>query len=1248
MDGLQQIRRRQRHLGGSGATFGIAFLLSLLVIMAVGPVSARASQVQDIAGVLMYVGLPGEPNDATVSVSGGNYVIEDTGVGVAPIADATSTGGCDVSHPSGNIVSCPLATYTGGIFVFALDQNDAVSLAGLDGSVPSAIVNGGADSDTLTGGPGNDTLNGEGGGDTIDGGAGDDAINGGTGDDVSLNGGAGNDTLNGGFGNDTLEGGDDQDILVGGPGADTLGGGDGTDTADYSARGVGEPVVVTIGDGANDGNSTLDENSASPAGAEDDVQATVEKVVGGQGNDTLTGDDGDNILVGGRGADALDGGDGTDTADYSARGPSQPVTVTIGDSPPNDGNSTLDENSASPAGAEDDVQGTIEKVVGGQGDDTLTGGILDGGPGSDALLAPGTADYSNRTNAVNVTIGGVVPNDGEVGENDIVTTGNATGGSGDDTLIGDQATGNTLDGGAGDDTLSGGPLGTPSIFANFDDILIGGDGTDTADYSDRINAVSVTVGSPQAHRGNDGEVGIEIDDVKIDVENVIGGFGDDALSGTASDNILMGGPGNDALGGGRGKDTLIGGGGADVMDGGGEPDTVDYSDRSNPVIVTPGDGANDGEDTDGDGVADEGDEVLASVEGAIGGDGNDTLTGNDRHGVLSGGAGNDVLGGGSGDDILNGGPGNDILNGGPGPATADNDILNGGPGKDTADYSGRSARVVVGIGGDRYGEAGEGDRIEADVENITGGAGADALIGNGSANILTGGGNDDTLNGGGGGDTLEGEAGNDALDGGEGADMLKGGDGTDALNGGAGVDDLEGNAGNDTLVGGGGPDTLDGGPGTDTADYSARTNAVAVNLTTGSGGEAGEGDSLAGIENANGGSAGDVLTGNGAANTLVAGEGDDTLDGAGGPDTLLGGPDNDTADYSTRTAAVAVSLDGAAGDGEAGEQDNVGADVENVRGGSAADTLIGNASANTLIGNAGNDNLNGQGGFDALNGGPGNDALQGGTGNDALAGGDGADSLDGGSDNDALSGGAGNDVLSGGPGPASTDDDTLNGGPGADIADYSTRSASLTISLEGLTGDGQAGESDNVRGDIEQLRTGSGNDTIDSRNNDPNQVFCGAGADSVVADALAVDAVASDCEDVDRTATPTGIKILTSSARATRKNRVKIRVQCLDAELCKGRLSLRTKGKVRVSARRAARRRKLTLARRSFSIAPGKTKTVRLKLRRAARRALRRASKGRLKTRATVSPSKGVTSFKTNRRNVTVKKAKKKSSRSRR
>ena len=147
----------------------------------------------------------------------------------------------------------------------------------------------------------------------------------------------------------------------------------------------------------------------------------------------------------------------------------------------------------------------------------------------------------------------------------------------------------------------------------------------------------------------------------------------------------------------------------------------------------------------------------------------------------------------------------------------------------------------------------------------------------------------------------------------------------------------------------------------------------------------------------------DAMTGGGAVDTFVAGAGSDTYRGGGGQDIV---------DYSSRTAPLTVSLDGLANDGEAGEKDNVGSDVDVVIGGSAGDAITGSGGSNDLYG------------------GPGDDLLHGGSGNDRLFGGTGTDNLGGDGGNDTLDGGSGGDVLA--------------GGSGTDTADYSSRSAPLT------------------------------------------------------------------------------------------------------------------------------------------------------------------------------------------------------------
>ena len=152
----------------------------------------------------------------------------------------------------------------------------------------------------------------------------------------------------------------------------------------------------------------------------------------------------------------------------------------------------------------------------------------------------------------------------------------------------------------------------------------------------------------------------------------------------------------------------------------------------------------------------------------------------------------------------------------------------------------------------------------------------------------------------------------------------------------------------------------------------------------------------------------DTLIGGGQNDYLDGGANDDKLDGGTGDDQLKGGGGTDTADFSNRTYALTITLDGVANDGQVGSaHDNVFADVENVKGGSKNDYIAGNNGNNKLEGNGGNDTIYGNGGNDSLYGNSGNDYLGGNTGSDKLWGGSGNDTLDG------SDGSAANDVLYG-------------------------------------------------------------------------------------------------------------------------------------------------------------------------------------------------------------------------------------------
>ncbi len=388
-------------------------------------------------------------------------------------------------------------------------------------------------------------------------------------------------------------------------------------------------------------------------------------------------------------------------------------------------------------------------------------------------------------------------------DNVIVTTDDL-----DDAVTMGAAVASQLNGGAGNDTLTGGP-GRDGVF--------GGAGNDTLQ------------GGPAADYLN-GEQGQDVVAGGTGADLVIGDDGNDTLKGEDGRDRIGGGAGADALDGGAGDDELLGGPGADILAGGaGGHDLVTYGDRTAPVTADP-DGAPD------DGAAGELDTIASDVEdleGGIGGDalvggpGDSRLYGGDGNDTLQGGAGIDLLVGDTGDDTLRGGNGDDTLMGGgtrpdeeaqmvaacdgvdrlrgdAGDDTLDGgaygDAIAGGSGEDLVRYPRTSAVTVDPDGKADDGEAGEGDNVARDVEDIEGGAGADRLTGSAADNVLIGGSGADRLTGGSGGDELSGGAGPDTVSGGAGGDDLSGGNGKDQLNAGSDRDVVRGGAGRDTIA----------------------------------------------------------------------------------------------------------------------------------------------------------------------------------------------------------------------------------------------------------------------------------------------------------------------------------------------------------------------------------------------------------------------------------------------------------------
>ena len=130
---------------------------------------------------------------------------------------------------------------------------------------------------------------------------------------------------------------------------------------------------------------------------------------------------------------------------------------------------------------------------------------------------------------------------------------------------------------------------------------------------------------------------------------VIGSGDDNVLETGRGDDFIYGLAGNDELIGGAGSDRLNGGDGADIINGGRGFDYASYKIASAAVVVDLADTSRNTESAFGD--------TFVSIEGLIGSDYADELSGDDVDNRIEGRDGDDVLIGYGGNDRLDGGDG---------------------------------------------------------------------------------------------------------------------------------------------------------------------------------------------------------------------------------------------------------------------------------------------------------------------------------------------------------------------------------------------------------------------------------------------------------------------------------------------------------------------------------------------------------------------------------------------------------------
>jgi Ca2+-binding RTX toxin-like protein len=329
-----------------GAVAGMTAFLGLATFPAE---SFAATASIDIKRVY-YIAGAGEANQLEISLSGGNYVLEDPGAAIA------AGSGCS---SSGHTATCP----TAGIIGITVDGGDREDSLVVDSAISTpATLSGGDDDDLLEGGSGNDVLRGNQGLDTHSGNAGDDLID---------SRGTRPDFVNCGSGTDTVRA-DPVDVIA----ADC----EIVDRQAPAPTGGPSPTgTVLLGPG---------ETRRLPPGAcaqdklgtsgNDQLLGTLfgDSLFGLHGDDTIDGAAGDDCLFGGRGSDRLTGSDGNDRL--------------LGDDRKKrrGGNDLLYGN-----GGNDLLAGGrgSDRLRGGKGRDRLSGGagrnVLFGGPGNDRLTS---------------------------------------------------------------------------------------------------------------------------------------------------------------------------------------------------------------------------------------------------------------------------------------------------------------------------------------------------------------------------------------------------------------------------------------------------------------------------------------------------------------------------------------------------------------------------------------------------------------------------------------------------------------------------------------------------------------------------------------------------------------------------------------------------------------------------------------------------------------------------------------------
>jgi len=615
----------------------------------------------------------------------------------------------------------------------------------------------------------------------------------------------------------------------------------------------------------------------------------IENVIGGSGNDTITGNTADNQIAGGGGNDRITLGTGADIVVYTSGGGFDTVTdFSLAQD-------RIDLTAFSSAtvtaafnGRTSSSGGTLISLSSGEGvvllgisPGQLTMANLILASNSNAIYGSSAADRMDGTNGSDELHG--------LGGNDYIL-----GYAGNDFLYGDDGD-DTIDGGAGNDAMDGGAGGDVFYVTNGDSV-VGGTGRDTIIVVDALGTGYIlNMGTSGVERVQATSLGDVIDaSTSSDWVQIYAGGGADTITGSAFGDVINIVSAEATINAGGGRDTIVfdvfdgtgisinlGAMNAESFIGRGGNDTINASTTTDWVSIYTG-GGNDivtgsafgdsiylesttvsvnagaGRDFivynvfDGSGIS-----VnlgAMNAEGFVGRAGNDTInaaTATDWVSVYTGGGVDTVTGSGFGDSIY---------------LESTSVTVNAGAGRDYIIYNifdGSGISVNLGaMGAEGFIGRGGNDTINAatttDWVSIYTGGGVDTVTGSGFGDSIYLGSATVTVNAGAGFDwivydvfdgsgvtlnltTMQAEGfvgrnGNDSITAagtatavtlyGEGGnDILVGGNGRDSIFGGAGNDTLTGNAGGDYFV-------FQGAWGTDTVtDFAAGSDILIVRVT---------------------------------------------------------------------------------------------------------------------------------------------------------------------------------------------------------------------------------------------------------------------------------------------------------------------------------------------------------------------------------------------------------------------------------